>query len=122
MILPPPRSTRTCTRFPYTTRLRSPAKDRCDGRVGFGADQFGAGKQLLRGRRLLRRRRAFAFGVAGRGRTSARPLGRGGSRQLSGVAGRQGGGRAAWHLPRRRSEEHTSELQSLMRISYAVFC
>src|SRR3546814_10822355 len=28
------------------------------------------------------------------------------------------------HLPkrRRRSEEHTSELQSLMRISYAVFC
>src|SRR3546814_1985548 len=26
------------------------------------------------------------------------------------------------HLPHRRSEEHTSELQSLMRISYAVFC
>src|SRR3546814_5064748 len=26
------------------------------------------------------------------------------------------------HHPRRRSEEHTSELQSLMRISYAVFC
>src|SRR3546814_3879772 len=26
-----------------------------------------------------------------------------------------------WH-PWRRSEEHTSELQSLMRISYAVFC
>src|SRR3546814_10829930 len=25
-------------------------------------------------------------------------------------------------LPKRRSEEHTSELQSLMRISYAVFC
>src|SRR3546814_10787229 len=25
-------------------------------------------------------------------------------------------------LARRRSEEHTSELQSLMRISYAVFC
>src|SRR3546814_10271407 len=24
--------------------------------------------------------------------------------------------------PRQRSEEHTSELQSLMRISYAVFC
>src|SRR3546814_8121388 len=30
----------------------------------------------------------------------------------------------AWGLPHveRRSEEHTSELQSLMRISYAVFC
>src|SRR3546814_10432060 len=26
------------------------------------------------------------------------------------------------HRPRSRSEEHTSELQSLMRISYAVFC
>src|SRR3546814_3460821 len=29
---------------------------------------------------------------------------------------------ALGHLPERRSEEHTSELQSLMRISYAVFC
>src|SRR3546814_1660653 len=28
--------------------------------------------------------------------------------------------RGDWHRP--RSEEHTSELQSLMRISYAVFC
>src|SRR3546814_1884914 len=27
-----------------------------------------------------------------------------------------------WFPPCRRSEEHTSELQSLMRISYAVFC
>src|SRR3546814_7057063 len=27
-----------------------------------------------------------------------------------------------WLAPVRRSEEHTSELQSLMRISYAVFC
>src|SRR3546814_9727922 len=30
--------------------------------------------------------------------------------------------RAARRPPRQRSEEHTSELQSLMRISYAVFC
>src|SRR3546814_7037843 len=28
----------------------------------------------------------------------------------------------AWVVPTDRSEEHTSELQSLMRISYAVFC
>src|SRR3546814_3216390 len=28
----------------------------------------------------------------------------------------------AGRIHRRRSEEHTSELQSLMRISYAVFC
>src|SRR3546814_7531308 len=27
-----------------------------------------------------------------------------------------------WTAPSARSEEHTSELQSLMRISYAVFC
>src|SRR3546814_8081073 len=31
-------------------------------------------------------------------------------------------GRAPWTLHHRRSEEHTSEIQSLMRISYAVFC
>src|SRR3546814_6182087 len=29
---------------------------------------------------------------------------------------------SAFSFARRRSEEHTSELQSLMRISYAVFC
>src|SRR3546814_9749892 len=33
-----------------------------------------------------------------------------------------GGRRYSPHGGRRRSEEHTSELQSLMRISYAVFC
>src|SRR3546814_4182528 len=33
-----------------------------------------------------------------------------------------GGGRAAALEELARSEEHTSELQSLMRISYAVFC
>src|SRR3546814_6871459 len=41
-------------------------------------------------------------------------------------AGGHAGGRVragSWHrLIRPRSEEHTSELQSLMRISYAVFC
>src|SRR3546814_2644217 len=30
--------------------------------------------------------------------------------------------RSGWHERKARSEEHTSELQSLMRISYAVFC
>src|SRR3546814_4746871 len=33
-----------------------------------------------------------------------------------------GQGSVRVHLPTLRSEEHTSELQSLMRISYAVFC
>src|SRR3546814_4283103 len=32
------------------------------------------------------------------------------------------GPKARWVLAKGRSEEHTSELQSLMRISYAVFC
>src|SRR3546814_7117054 len=35
---------------------------------------------------------------------------------------RHGGHIVPRHAMRRRSEEHTSELQSLMRISYAVFC
>src|SRR3546814_2227852 len=46
--------------------------------------------------------------------------------RLSAVAGAEPAGRlcAEQSRPdaRRRSEEHTSELQSLMRISYAVFC
>src|SRR3546814_4696709 len=36
--------------------------------------------------------------------------------------GETGGARAMRYTHRARSEEHTSELQSLMRISYAVFC
>src|SRR3546814_8022379 len=42
----------------------------------------------------------------------------------AGTGGRTGGGaaEAICTAPALRSEEHTSELQSLMRISYAVFC
>src|SRR3546814_2662758 len=51
-------------------------------------------------------------------------------RYLGGALRLSGGGAGALRLAvagyasqaRRRSEEHTSELQSLMRISYAVFC
>src|SRR3546814_8988375 len=54
------------------------------------------------------------------GGDSARPAGRAGdSAQRAGPArGAAGSSRAS----RDRSEEHTSELQSLMRISYAAFC
>src|SRR3546814_6811782 len=38
------------------------------------------------------------------------------------IGPRVGGGRGGDGRRNRRSEEHTSELQSLMRISYAVFC
>src|SRR3546814_10602743 len=41
--------------------------------------------------------------------------------ELVGIHGGVGGGRRGGEADR-RSEEHTSELQSLMRISYAVFC
>src|SRR3546814_6791998 len=63
------------------------------------------------------------------GRAGADPARRarpGGADPLRQEAVRGGGGAKARHLARRgaahRSEEHTSELQSLMRISYAVFC
>src|SRR3546814_3317251 len=54
--------------------------------------------------------------VIAAGHAAAEPDRRGG--------GRADGGHAPLRHPRRaaRSEEHTSELQSLMRISYAVFC
>src|SRR3546814_9643140 len=53
-----------------------------------------------------------------------------GGEEPAGVVDDDGGGRRGGHRARRvgavereeRSEEHTSELQSLMRISYAVFC
>src|SRR3546814_6784000 len=92
MIRRPPRSTRTDTLFPYTTLFRSAA--------------------LLRAR--------VPLGLVPRpGRRRAQSSGR-----PAPDAVRHGGrARRASHQGRQhRSEEHTSELQSLMRISYAVFC
>src|SRR3546814_20719261 len=107
MIRLPPRSTLTDTLFPYTTLFRSRTPGRALRRTGAG----GAGRLLLGvGGRAGRHRRGA---VAGRG------LGRADAaleRRRRGARGRGAAGRGA------RSEEHTSELQSLMRISYAVFC
>src|SRR3546814_5164474 len=47
-------------------------------------------------------------------------MGNAASRALLGV--NAAAGRGCLHVLNHRSEEHTSELQSLMRISYAVFC
>src|SRR3546814_7458157 len=64
----------------------------------------------------------------GRGRrggvTGCRRVGRRLAASQGDRGGEQGGGEqgAVCHRMLRRSEEHTSELQSLMRISYAVFC
>src|SRR3546814_7487230 len=53
--------------------------------------------------------------VAGKARSAVEQ----GQRVLADLLWRVGGGVALHHM---RSEEHTSELQSLLRISYAVFC
>src|SRR3546814_2705707 len=97
MIRRPPRSTRTDTLFPYTTLFRS---RRDQGVRGVGG---GDGSDRSRARNLHRPCAPDAEDRRGGGRRLCR---------------RQQGDQ-----PReRRSEEHTSELQSLMRISYAVFC
>src|SRR3546814_1164872 len=91
----PPRSTRTDTRFPYTTVFRS-VDD-----VDMGVD--------LHDPTGLRRSRA-----EGREAAEAQPPQGGNDPRADPVPWRGDDGK--------RSEEHTSELQSLMRISYAVFC
>src|SRR3546814_3594924 len=109
MIRRPPRSTRTDTLFPYTTLFRSGCG--CGHRLraltlALAADALGL---HLRGALLGAR---VGFGLVG-GELGVRLLLVGG-----GVLAVHGHARADC----RRSEEHTSELQSLMRISYAVFC
>src|SRR3546814_10533236 len=92
MIRRPPRSTRTDTLFPYTTLFRSALR-----RLELPVQPFGLGIASL-GQRL---QDAVLYGVQ--------------SRMLD-------DGSDCHRLRHDRSEEHTSELQSLMRISYAVFC
>src|SRR3546814_1528400 len=101
MIRRPPRSTRTDTLFPYTTLFRSPhefALSPYDGQRP-GSPLFQPGTVLRLWLQPFGRRP-----VVPRGAAPGSPL-----RDV--LVGRS-----------RRSEEHTSELQSLMRISYAVFC
>src|SRR3546814_2306486 len=110
MIRRPPRSTRTDTLFPYTTLFRSDY---------FEGSSKGAGKigKIVQ-RTIPDPQTQVAELLAGRldwiwlvppdiaERLASRP----GIEVLPG------------ETMRIRSEEHTSELQSLMRISYAVFC
>src|SRR3546814_7069142 len=94
MIRRPPRSTRTDTLFPYTTLFRSlVVADQVTAFVCRQGGFAGAGQAEEQGDV------AFFADV-------------GGAVHRQYVDGRQ----------QERSEEHTSELQSLMRISYAVFC
>src|SRR3546814_7916274 len=108
MIRRPPRSTRTDTLFPYTTLFRS-AHQRGPVVLLPPARPVAGGRRRPGGERLLPRGHAAApHGVRRRGAEAGRHL-----------AGRQ---RRLVRNDKCRSEEHTSELQSLMRISYAVFC
>src|SRR3546814_7861840 len=89
----PPRSTLTATLFPYTTLFRS---DR---------SLFGRRRRKHRDRGQPARSGGRCLGPPAR--HAAAP-----DRRQSPDA----------RVEARRSEEHTSEIQSLMRISYAVFC
>src|SRR3546814_10523562 len=113
MIRRPPRSTRHDNLVPYTTLFRSnrwfPSRALCNTRSGYTAS--------LKGRFF-----ASTSAHSSRAVTSAGVL-RPRSMNEKGLTLDHGQDR---RLPvssqERRSEEHTSELQSLMRSSYAVFC
>src|SRR3546814_5739907 len=105
MIRPPPRSTPTDPLFPYTTLFRSlPASA--------GNDALVTGAAALPARR--RRPTGGSLSKATGGRRSR-------LRQICAPIPYRAAITVKRHRPG-RSEEHTSELQSLMRISYAVFC
>src|SRR3546814_3996501 len=102
----PPSSTRTHTLFPYTTLFRSHAFARRRLQPVRGDDHIGVDV-------FQPERNRAAFDLVERGhainpRTSVSLPVTAAAAAIAGLT--------------RRSEEHTSELQSLMRISYAVFC
>src|SRR3546814_3723577 len=115
MIRRPPRSTRTDTLFPYTTLFRSktprctprdPALAVCTVQLAHDRSPFiSASAPFLAPRCWIETIDRCVIRSAASRRSQAAPLH---------LAVQYGCGR--------RSEEHTSELQSLMRISYAVFC
>src|SRR3546814_9541786 len=109
MIRRPPRSTQTDTLFPYTTLFRSHTSARAD-------HGFASHSEVIQRRRLQNSAdHAAAIHVEHAQPDGFRPTDR---YRLP----RRGFGPAAQLQKLARSEEHTSELQSLMRISYAVFC
>src|SRR3546814_6547623 len=90
----PPRSTRTDTLFPYTTLFRSPNHPKSSCAYFNLASTIRPGETVqLHDRSVLNQRQLYLKSI------DLDPM-----------------------FTEARSEEHTSELQSLMRISYAVFC
>src|SRR3546814_3599961 len=95
MIRRPPRSTRTDTLFPYTTLFRSCIRPEF---IRITGQDAGAGQNVISG---------SIESLEFIGEVYEAQIRIGEERLLARID---------------RSEEHTSELQSLMRISYAVFC
>src|SRR3546814_1158892 len=104
MVRRPPRSTRTYTLCPYTTLFRSELAKL----IGMVASKIGDQRRP----RPTTVRRWATFYLTGRGDIRA----------LIPSWHRRGNRVVRQYIVWNRSEEHTSELQSLMRISYAVFC
>src|SRR3546814_1354483 len=121
MIRRPPRSTRTDTLFPYTTLFRSHSEliilDEPTG--GLSESER---RRLFEQMRRLKSRGTSLLWVTHHleelvGMADAVTVLRDGA-----LVDTVDGSEAEPERIVRRSEEHTSELQSLMRISYAVFC
>src|SRR3546814_8236018 len=104
MIRRPPRSTRTDTLFPYTTLFLSAQK--------------GGGRGALPSGSISVSKSGTQFDNLNHGASEGRSVDTN-STSSSGVNDEHTNGSGASMSD--RSEEHTSELQSLMRISYAVF-
>src|SRR3546814_8605962 len=102
MIRRPPRSTRTDTLVPYTTLFRSALKPLTSNGKAITLDDIDDLDE------------DSTLGVGSIEDFSWKGI-------LDFTTCTECGRRRGWS-PRRRSEEHTSELQSLMRNSYAVFC
>src|SRR3546814_2538852 len=105
MIRRPPRSTRTDTLFPYTTLFRSGRRFESCPRYQYVGLKKAPSWAFFVGFFWTRGIGSFVFGAC-MASVQERL-----EQLLEPVIGSLG-----------RSEEHTSELQSLMRISYAVFC
>src|SRR3546814_4756192 len=113
MIRRPPRSTRTDTRFPYTTLFRSGG----DGQEPRARRADGVRPACPQARTWTPHR----DGSPALARPCEQRRHRGGPRPRHEQIGETNMDSQLPSIPE-RSEEHTSELQSLMRISYAVFC
>src|SRR3546814_7196438 len=126
MIRRPPRSTRTDTLFPHTTLFRSVGTE-ADHRGELVADWGYTETQahtLTQGRYsaaaipVLDSTGQHVLGVIYLDSSEHAIFDRDDVREIISV----GSAAISDFVTKRRSEEHTSELQSLMRISYAVFC